>query len=293
MSQIESSELSIVIPAKNEGSSLRTLIPGIQSLYSDAEIIVVNDGSNDDTAAVCEQCGINVVTHANSRGNGAAVKSGLRAASRRYVVLMDGDGQHSPEHIDSLLTGLAEGYDMVVGARSHAGQANLARSGANAFYNWFASTVSGTRIDDLTSGFRAARTARLKEFLYLFPNGFSYPTTSTMAFLRAGYGVAYVSVPVAKRVGKSHISPLKDGARFFAIILKIATLYSPLKLFLPISALLFAGGALYLWYTIETMGRFTNMSVLLFVTSLVAFLVGLVSEQITVLLYKEQAPRGD
>ena len=285
-------ELSIILPAKNEAEGLKRTLPGLREAYPDAEIIVVNDGSTDATAEIAAGLGAKVVGSPYSMGNGAAIKRGTRAAHGAVLVFMDADGQHSAEHIGQLLAKLDEGYDMVVGARDGSGQANFHRGLANAFYNRLASHMTGHRIDDLTSGFRAVRADKFREFLHLLPNGFSYPTTSTMAFFRSAYPVAYVPIPVAKRVGNgSHIRPLKDGIRFLLIIFKIATLYSPMKLFAPIAAAFFLTGLGYYGYTFATMHRFTNMSTLLFSAAVIIFLIGLISEQITGLTYL--AARGE
>jgi glycosyltransferase involved in cell wall biosynthesis len=219
-------------------------------------------------------------------GNGAAVKSGARAATGDVIVFMDGDGQHDPADIPRLLEQLNEGYDMVVGARSSSSQANLGRSWANRFYNWLASWMTNLSILDLTSGFRAVRTSKFREFLYLLPNGFSYPTTITMAFCRAGYSVVYLPIEAGQRTGTSHIRPLHDGIRFLLIIFKIGTLYSPLKLFCPVSAAFFLLGLGNYFYTYIIDNRFTNMSALMFTTAVLIFLMGLVSEQITQLIYR-------
>jgi glycosyltransferase involved in cell wall biosynthesis len=219
-------------------------------------------------------------------GNGAAIKRGARAASGEVLVFMDADGQHDPVHIPALLERLEAGYDMVVGARDASGQASAGRSLANGFYNRLATWMTGHRVADLTSGFRAARAERFREFLHLLPNGFSYPTTSTMAFFRSAYPVAYVPIPVAKRIGRSHIRPLRDGARFLLIIFRIATLYSPLKLFAPVAVGFLATGLSYYTWTFISEGRFTNMSALLLSAAVIVFLIGLVSEQITSLTYR-------
>jgi glycosyltransferase involved in cell wall biosynthesis len=206
-------------------------------LHPTAELVVVDDGSTDATAQVAADAGARVVRHPYSMGNGAAIKSGARAAKGEILVFMDADGQHSPEDIAPLLARLDDGFDMVVGARQSGSQANLGRGLANGFYNWFSSLMVGQRIEDLTSGFRAVRADKFREFLYLFPNGFSYPTTVTMSFFRAGYPVAYVPIHAGKRIGKSHLRPIRDGIRFLLIIFKVGTLYSPLKIFLPIATL--------------------------------------------------------
>ena len=223
-----------------------------------------------------------------SLGNGASIKRGARAAQGEVIVFMDADGQHQTGDVAVLLAELEKGHDMVVGARVKGGQANIGRGLANAFYNRLASWMTGHRILDLTSGFRAVRADKFREFLHLLPNGFSYPTTCTMAFFRSAYPVAYVPVDVQRRVGtNSHIRPIKDGVRFLLIIFKIATLYSPVKLFAPTALLFFLTGMGYYAYTFLNFGRLTNMTTLLLSASVIIFLIGLISEQITALMYRK------
>ena len=282
--------LSIILPAKNEAEGLRGTLPALKAAYPEAEIIVVDDGSTDATAQIAAEQGARVLSSPYSMGNGAAIKRGARAATGEVLVFMDADGQHGAEHVRVLLEKLDEGYDMVVGARDRSGQANVHRGLANAFYNSLASWMTGHRIADLTSGFRAVRADKFREFLHLLPNGFSYPTTSTMAFFRSAYPVAYVPIPVAKRVGtSSHIRPFKDGVRFLLIIFKIASLYSPLKLFAPTAAAFFLAALGWYGYTFAMQGRLTNMSTLLFSAAVIIFLIGLISEQITNLTYRRDA----
>jgi len=281
---------TVIIPAKNESAGLAIILPKLRSLYPEAEIIVVDDGSTDSTMDVAVQSGATLISHPYSKGNGASIKSGLRAASNEVVVCMDADGQHQPKEIQLLLDKLVQGFDMVVGARNAKGQAGLHRSFANGLYNRFAGWMVGHKVDDLTSGFRAVYRDKFLEFISLLPNKFSYPTTITMSFFRAGYSVAYVPIDVQKRVEgtKSHIKIWQDGIRFLIIIFKIGTLFSPLKLFVPISWVLFLSGLGYYLYTYFTDGRFTNMALLLFTTSIIVFLMGLISEQITALIYKDR-----
>lgn len=279
-------KLSIVLPAKNEAGALAKLLPVLRQRYVNAEIVIVDDGSNDNTADLCRSHTVKVISLPYSMGNGAAIKQGARAAQGEILVFMDADGQHQPQDIDRLLAKIDEGYDMVVGARSGNSQASLHRAVANRFYNRLATWMIGQTVQDLTSGFRAVKAEKFHKFMYLLPNGFSYPTTITMSFFRAGYSVAYVPIAAAKRVGRSHVRPIRDGMRFLLIIFKIGTLYSPLKLFLPISLLFFLTGLSYYLYTFITVHRFTNMSALLFITSVLVFLIGLVSEQITSLNYR-------
>lgn len=285
-SQASTPSLSIVLPAKNEASGLRELLPKLRQICGDVEILVVDDGSTDDTSAVCAANQVAVVRHPHSMGNGAAIKAGARKASGEIIVFMDADGQHDPADIPKLLEKIDEGYHLVVGARVASSHASLARRVANGFYNRFASLMTGYPILDLTSGFRAVRASRFRTFLYLLPNGFSYPTTSTMAFFRAGFPVAYVPIHAGKRTGKSKIKLFRDGARFFMIILKIGALFSPMRLFLPISVFLFSSGLALYAYNYYTQGRFTNMSLFLLMSALFTFLIGLLSEQISSLHYR-------
>jgi len=277
--------VSVILPAKNEAEGLRRTLPALRRLMPEAEIIVVDDGSTDATAAVAAEHGARILSSPYPMGNGAAVKRGARAAEGDVLVFMDADGQHDPAHIALLLEKVAAGFDMAVGARRAGGQANVGRGAANAFYNRLASWMTGHRVEDLTSGFRAVRAERFREFLHLLPNGFSYPTTSTMAFFRSAYPVAYVPIEVSRRIGRSHIRPLRDGVRFLIIIFRIATLYSPLKLFAPAAVAFGTLGVAYYAWSFAKYGRFTNMSALLISAAVIVFLIGLVSEQITGLTY--------
>jgi len=277
--------LSIVIPAKNESGAIGTVVTTALEKFPDAEIIVVDDGSGDDTAAVASAAGAKVISHPESLGNGAAIKSGARAATGDLIAFMDGDGQHDAGELDPLIQRLDDGFEMAIGARDTGSHASIGRLFANGLYNSIASMLTGRKILDLTSGFRVARAEKFKQFLYLLPNGFSYPTTITMAFLRSGYPIVFEPIFAAKRVGKSHIRPIRDGVRFLVIIFKVATLYSPLKVFLPASFLFFVTGAGYYAFTYITAARFTNMSMLMISAAVIIFLIGLVSEQITALTY--------
>jgi glycosyltransferase involved in cell wall biosynthesis len=281
--------MSIILPAKNEAASLKNLLPELRRRYADQEIIVVNDGSDDNTAEICTRNDVRVVSHVYSMGNGAAIKTGARNASGEILVFMDADGQHDPADIDRFLEKLDSGFDMAVGARQTDTHASLTRKIGNSLYNRLASWMTGYPIEDLTSGFRAARAKHFKRFLYLLPNKFSYPTTITMAFFRAGLAVSYVPIHAINRQGnsKSHIRLFHDGLRFFIIILKIGALFSPMRFFLPISAALMTVGLTYYGYTYVNWGRLTNMTMILILSSLFTFLIGIVSEQISALHYKD------
>ena len=278
--------ISVIIPAKNEAKNIHNVLLKINAILPDAELLVINDGSIDNTADIAKKAGAKVISHPYSMGNGAAIKNGARNARGSIFVFMDADGQHNPDDIPRLLEKIDENFDMAVGARQMDTHASLLRRMANLFYNMLASFMTGYKIKDLTSGFRAVRARHFKRFLYLLPNGFSYPTSSTMAFFRSGLPIAYVSIKAGKREGKSHINLVKDGIRFFIIILRIGALFSPMRLFLPISASLLFSGAAYYSYTYITANQFTNMSALLLTSALSTFLIGLVSEQISSLHYK-------
>ena len=279
--------VSVIIPAYNEENTLGDLIKRIKTLHPDYELIVINDSSTDRTAEIAERAGATVFNHPYNMGNGAAVKSGIRHAKGETLVFMDGDGQHDPDDIARLINFLPE-YDMVVGARNMSGQASAVRAVGNTLYNWFASYVAKFKIQDLTSGFRIVKSNIARQLLYLLPNAYSYPTTMTLSILRNGRTLKYVSIAVNNRKsGKSNIGLLKDGTRFFIIMVKICTLYSPFRVFLPVSFFLFSTGLAYYIYTFVSSRRFTNMSALLFTTSIIVFMMGLISEQICQMRNKE------
>ena len=276
--------VSVVIPAHNEERALPALISGIREHVPDAEIIVVDDGSTDATAETARQASTLVITHPYKIGNGAAVKTGMRHATGDTIVFMDGDGQHDPADLPALL-GQADNYDMVVGARSRSAHANILRLFANVLYNFLASYVTKFTIKDLTSGFRVVKKETAMRYLCLLPNTFSYPTTITLSFLRSGRSIFYVPITVHQRIGTSKIKVLHDGFRFLLIIIKITTLYSPLHVFLPLSSLFFLMGIANYIYTYFRSNSFTNMSAMCIISSLMIFLMGLISEQITQMRY--------
>ncbi len=276
---------SIVIPAFNEAAAVRRVVTDLKGIARWHEILVVDDGSSDATGAEAAAAGAHVITHPYNKGNGAAVKSGIRRASGTYVLIVDGDGQHRPADAVRLVTHLPS-FELVVGARSAGTQATWSRRAGNAALNALASYLTGRPIPDLTSGFRAAHRECLLEFLHLVPNGFSTPTTTTLAFIKAGYSVQFVAVDAAERVGASKIRVAADGARFFLILLKVITIFSPLRVFVPVSLITFIVGAAYAAWTIATQSHVTNSSVLLILLSVVMLLIGLVSEQIASLRFE-------
>jgi glycosyltransferase involved in cell wall biosynthesis len=279
------SAVSIVIPAYNEADVIGQVVSALAGAAPWREIIVVDDGSSDGTAARAASAGATVMTHPYNKGNGAAVKSGIRKAAGEFVLIIDGDGQHRPDDARRLVSRLGE-YDLVVGARARDTQATHGRKLGNTLRNGLASYLTGREIPDLTSGFRAARREYLCEFLHLLPNGFSTPTTTTLAFIKAGYNVAFEPTEARPRVGQSKIRLARDGAKFLVIILKVVTLFSPLRVFLPISVASFLVGAAYGLWTVATQSKIPNGAVLLILFAVVVFLVGLVSEQISALRFE-------
>jgi glycosyltransferase involved in cell wall biosynthesis len=278
-----SCEISVIIPVFNEAQRLAELLEGVRALrLAGSEIIVVDDGSTDRSADIAMTVGANVVRHPYNIGNGAAIKSGIRAARGRLLVLMDGDGQHQPEDIPRLIAE-SRHYHMIVGARGKGSKRRFHRYAANVVYNLLASYVTRFKVRDLTSGFRVLSRLDASRFIDLLPNTFSYPTTLTLAFLRSGLTVKYVPIQTLYRAGQSKISLVSDGVRFLLIITKIATLFAPFRVFLPVSIFFFLAGLSNYLYTYFTQNRFTNMSVFLFTTAVIIFMLGLISEQIALL----------
>jgi glycosyltransferase involved in cell wall biosynthesis len=277
-------KITVLMPALNEEQSIGQTVGEIKKLYPDFEILVVDDGSTDQTREEAVKAGANVWKHPYNIGNGAAIKTGLRYASGDWVIMMDADGQHKPADIAKLLE-YKDDYDMVVGARTRSSETSWHRDLANMFYNWLATYVTKYKIEDLTSGFRLVRSERIHKYIYLLPNTFSYPSTVTLAYLRSGLSIKYVPIQTRARKGKSKIKLFQDGIRFFLIITRIATLFSPFRVFLPVSGLFFVTGVSYYLFTYITLHRFTNMSALLLSSSVIVFMMGLVSEQISQMRY--------
>lgn len=279
------SSVSVLIPAYNEAQVIGDVVAHVRAAAPWHEVIVIDDGSSDGTAEAAAAAGATVARHPYNKGNGAAVKTGIRRASGEFILILDADGQHRADDAQRVIAPLGE-FDLVVAARSGNSQATIGRRLGNAFLNWLAGYLTGRPIPDLTCGFRGARRSCLGEFIHLLPNGFSTPTTTTLAFLKAGYSVTFVPIQAEPRIGQSKIKLARDGFRFYLILLRIVTLFSPLRIFLPLSVLAFAVGAGYAGWTIATQHHITNSSVLLILFSVVVFLVGLVSEQIAALRFE-------
>ncbi len=277
-------KITVLMPAFNEEQSIGQTVMEIKRLYPDFEVLVVDDGSTDGTREEAIKAGASVWRHPHNIGNGAAIKTGLRYASGDWILMMDADGQHKPEDIKNLLQ-YKESYDMVVGARVKGSKTSWHRNLANLFYNWLATYVTKFKVEDLTSGFRLVKNERVRKFIYLLPNTFSYPSTITMAYLRSGLSIKYVPIKTEARKGTSKIKLLQDGTRFLLIITRIATLFSPFRVFLPVSFIFFLTGLTYYFYTYISEQRFTNMSALLLSSSIIVFMIGLVSEQVSQMRY--------
>lgn len=281
------SELSFIMPACNEADGLKTFLPQLKESFPNSEILVVNDGSKDDTESVSKAAGAKVITHFYQMGNGAALKTGARMATRPILVFLDADGQHTVTEVTKVIDAFFEdSVDMAVGARSKTGQASAFRGLGNKVFNSVATMVVGHKVMDLTSGCRVVKAPLYREFLHLLPNGFSAPTTITLAFFKSGYTIKYVPIEVMKRIGNSHLKPLKDGVRFSIILYKIATLYSPLKIFFPLAFMHIVLGLGYAIYTRLIEGLISNTGAIFFTTGVLILIIGLVSEQITIFLYQ-------
>jgi glycosyltransferase involved in cell wall biosynthesis len=283
----EPTNTSVVIPAFNEAGTIGQVVKALKTVAPWREIIVVDDGSTDQTGERAHEAGATVITHPYNKGNGAAVKTGLRQAAGDHILITDGDGQHAAGDGLRLVELLGE-YDLVVGARSSASQATLGRRIGNRILNWLAGYLSGRPIPDLTSGLRAARHKPLLEFIHLLPNGFSTPTTTTLSFMKAGYNVAFEPTEAATREGQSKVQLARDGFKFFLILLRVITLFNPLRIFVPIASVPFLLGAGYMMWTLVRYVRVTNSSVLLIVLGVIIFLIGLVSEQISALRFERR-----
>src|SRR5687768_6068501 len=285
--------LTVIIPAFNEGDAIHKVIAKVKELRPDAEVLVVDDGSADNTTEVARAAGARVIRHPYNKVNGAAVKTGLRNAQGEVVLLLDADGQHPPEDIERVLSEIGE-YDLVVGARTRDSESAWIRDLGNSVFNNLATYLSGRKIPDLTSGFRAMKRDMIMEFIHLLPNLYSYPTTSTLAFLKAGYNVQFVPIRARKGTGRSNTKIVRDGIRAVVIILRMITLFAPMKIFLPVSLALFVLGVVYGLANIFLLdaSRIPNGSVLLIMSSLFIFLFGLISEQIAAMRFESSQRPG-
>jgi glycosyltransferase involved in cell wall biosynthesis len=281
--------VTIVVPAFNEAGGIAEVVAGLRDAARWHEVLVVDDGSTDGTGEAAAAAGARVIRHPYNKGNGAAVKTAIRSAGSEWILIVDADGQHRAADAARLVARLGE-FDLVIGARDPQTQATAGRRLGNAVLNWLAAYLTERPIPDLTSGFRAARRDYLLEFIHLLPNGFSTPTTTTLAFIKAGYNVAFEPIDALPRIGTSKIRLASDGAKFLLILLKVITIFSPLRIFAPVSAAAFALGALYGVWNYVYHARIPNGAVLLLMFSVIVILVGLVSEQISALRFEGRRP---
>ncbi len=279
----EEPSISIVLPLHNEEAMIGEILTQLEAVGRYDEIIAVDDGSTDNTAAeVARHPAVRLLQHSYNIGNGGAIKTGLRHASGDIIVVMDGDGQHPVSEIPNLLQHI-DRYDMVVGARTQESETNIGRDIANWFFNLYASYVVGAQVADLTSGFRAFRRDAVKPFIPILPNGFSSPTTLTIAFFRSGYTVKYQPFRAPARVGRSKIRPIRDGLRFLLTITRLAVMFVPLKVFMPISLAMMAVGGSYTVGKLAIRGAFSGFGSLIFTVGFLMLMLGLISEQIAML----------
>ena len=287
--------VTVVFPAYNEGKVIGRVLERVRAYLPDAELMVVDDCSADDTPAQAAAAGARVERHPVNRGNGAAVKTGIRRASGDVILLMDADGQMEPRYIPLILGTMAEGFDMVVGARSRATQGDtLARRLGNQALDSLGSYLVEAPLRDLTSGYRAMRRTVIEEFIHLLPNRYSYPTTSTLALTKAGYSVGFVEIAGQHRqAGRSGQKLLRNGIRFGLIILRMISLFAPLRVYFPMAIVLFLLGLaaflLGLFIGPEPFRlKVPGSSVVLFTGSMIVFMFGLLAEQIAALRFQRK-----
>lgn len=283
-------ELSIILPVYNEKGVIDNIYPRIVDIFSKWEIakelLIIDDGSDEVLSLDLLVPWARIIRHSVNMGNGAAIKTGIRNAKGEKCVIMDADGQHLPEDAIKLVEKLDQ-YVLVVGARDFKTTGTFHRNLANQIYSKLASYTSGAQIPDLTSGIRAFRREEVLQIIHLFPNRFSCPTTMTLGLIYLGYQVGFQRINVMKRDGKSKIRIFSDGTRFLLVILKISTLFSPLKIFFPLSLSLFLLGLINYFSVLIFWHRFSLWSVVLLTNAITIFMIGLVAEEISSLKLKK------
>ena len=281
--------VTIVIAAFNEGMTIGGVVERTRAVCPDAEILVVDDASSDDTADQAEAAGARVIRRPYNLGQGAGIKTGVRAATGDVVVLLDGDGQHDPADIPRLLEPIGA-YDLVIGQRDRAGQQNTVRWLGNSALNRLGSYLVGIQMRDLTSGFRAMRRNVMLDVLHLLPNQYSWSTTSALAFAKAGFHVCFEPIVVRRReTGKSSQKLMRNGIRFLLIMLRVSTLFSPLRIFFPMFVLLQLLALVgYIWSVAAGSPKLhlPPSTVMFFLGGLLVFAFGLISEQIAHLRFR-------
>ena len=281
--------ITILIPAYNVEASISNVLEGLHEWRERAEIIVIDDGSTDRTPEISERAGVRVIRHRINKGYGAALKTGIRAASGDIIVMMDADGEHNVAQVSRLLDAMS-GNDMVVGARGKGSHAPLIRRPGKWILSKVANYLAQADIPDLNSGFRAFRKDIAKLFLHILPNGFSFTTTLTLALFKEGYNTAYVPITTTPRVGSpSTVNPIRDGINTLMLIVRIIALFDPIKVFLPTSIALFLLGAVY-WIGsgifryashIEPAFHIPSGAVTAILASIIVFMFGILADQVS------------
>ncbi len=273
-------DVAIIIPAYNEEEGIADVIAQLKELSGNYEIIVVDDGSTDNTHKLATDTGVKVIRHPYNKGYGAALKTGIRNAEADIVLFIDADGQHQPSDIKKLIQYIGE-YDMIVGARTKKSKISLLRRPGKKILSITANYLAGMKIPDLNSGFRALKKDVALEFMHILPNSFSFSTTITLALINSGYSVKYVPIEAPERVGTSKIKPFRDGFRFIMLIIRTVVLFNPLKVFLPVSAILFIVGFFELIREIIVYFDIWTAPVLLILSAILIFFFGLIADQIS------------
>ncbi len=274
------SGLTIIIPVYNEEQSIKEVISSVKIACPHDEIIVVDDGSTDGTPGLLKTMGIRCIRHPYNKGYGAALKTGVRNASHNVVVFMDGDKQHQPNDVHRLAE-FVDQYDMVVGARAKGSQVSAFRSSGKKILGLLANYLSGMKIPDLNSGFRAIKKDILMKYMHILPNTFSFTTTITLALIKDGYNVKYVPIKTEKRIGKSKLRPFRNGFEFILLIMRTTVLFDPLKVFLPISLISAGLGTLDALYYVIFHTSISKSSLLLIFSGLLIFCFGLLADQVS------------
>lgn len=274
--------VSIVIPAYQEraaiGDVVSAVLKVVASLSCEYEVIVVDDGSTDGTGDAARKAGAHVLVHPYNKGYGASLKTGIRFASNRTVIFLDADGQHDPDDIPRLLAGRT-GFDMVVGARKGMAGSPLWRQPGKLFLKWLVNNLTGHSIPDFNSGYRALDREMALRFLPIMPDGFSFSTTSTIAAFKGGYLVQYLPIQVAKRIGTSTVTAA-DGFRTIMLIIRLVTLFAPLRVFLPISAVTFLIGLIFTVYGYVHTGEASVKGLISLLAAVQFFLFGVMVDQV-------------
>lgn len=285
-----STETSIVIPAYNEECGLVFALENLRrcGLLDTCEVVVVDDASTDKTAEVAERfSGVRLIRHGVNKGYGAALKTGIRASRGQKIVVLDGDGQHPAEPIREVIR-MLDTSALVIGGRDRRSLQSKSRLIGKAVIRWLAEYLFEQRLPDYNSGFRGFRREAITPVLNLMPNGFSFSTTSTLAFLKLGYEIGEIPITVAPRQGRpSSVKFARDGGKTILLICRIIMLFNPLKIFVPGAAFMTAVGVIWAAVGVLFYQRVPNSAVALLTLGFLLFFVGLLADQISILNLKD------